>query len=64
MKKEYIKPDMKEVKLRSRYRLLVGSDEPKRYGLLRQISGHFPEFVANLAFCRKHFNKKVRKKLE
>lgn len=32
MKKEYIKPDMKEVKLRSRYRLLVGSDEPKRYG--------------------------------
>lgn len=31
---------------------------------LRQISGHFPEFVANLAFCRKHFNKKVRKKLE
>ncbi len=35
MKKKYIKPYMKEVKLRSRYRLLVGSDEPenaKRYG--------------------------------
>ena len=32
MKKKYIKPYMKEVKLKNRYRLLVGSDEPKRYG--------------------------------
>lgn len=36
MKKEYIKPYIKEVKLRSCYRLLVGSEqEPvnaKRYG--------------------------------
>ena len=28
MKKKYIKTYMKEVKLRSRHRLLVGSDEP------------------------------------
>ncbi len=37
MKKKYIKPSMKEVKLRSRHRLLVGSGEgeptdAKRYG--------------------------------
>jgi len=36
MKKKYMKPYIKEVKLRSRHRLLVGSDdEPKdakRYG--------------------------------
>ena len=35
MKKKYIKPYMKEVKLRSRPRLLVGSGDPsdaKRYG--------------------------------